>query len=76
MKRFIYYSIIFISINYSFAQDYFLENFGPYKENIQTSDEVYWGIGYIPYYFPIQKFEKMFPRISSVVTSPVIVPIS
>ena len=39
MKKLIYYSIILISFNYSFAQDYFLENFGPYNENIQSPEE-------------------------------------
>ncbi len=39
MKRLIYYSIFVISFNYSFAQDYFLENFGPYNENIQSPEE-------------------------------------
>ncbi len=39
MKRFIYYSIIIISFNYSFTQDYFLENFGPYNENIQSPED-------------------------------------
>ena len=39
MKKLIYFSIIIISFNYSFAQDYFLENFGPYNENIQSPEE-------------------------------------
>ncbi|MBK55744.1 MAG: zinc carboxypeptidase, partial [Flavobacteriaceae bacterium] len=39
MKKLIYYSIILISFNYSFTQDYFLENFGPYNENIQSPEE-------------------------------------
>ena len=39
MKKLIYFSIIFIFFNYSFAQDYFLENFGPYNENIQSPEE-------------------------------------
>ena len=39
MKKLIYFSIILISFNYSFAQDYFLENFGPYNENIQSPEE-------------------------------------
>ncbi len=39
MKKLIYLSIIIISFNFSFAQDYFLENFGPYNENIQSPEE-------------------------------------
>ena len=39
MKKLIYYFIIAISFNYSFSQDYFLEKFGPYSENIQTPEE-------------------------------------
>ena len=39
MKKLIYFSIIIISFNFSFAQDYFLENFGPYNENIQSPEE-------------------------------------
>ena len=39
MKKLIYYSIIILSFNYSFSQDYFLENFGPYDENIQSPEE-------------------------------------
>ena len=39
MKKLIYFTIIIISFNYSFAQDYFLENFGPYNENIQSPEE-------------------------------------
>jgi len=39
MKKLIYFTIIIISFNYSFAQDYFLENFGPYNENIQSPQE-------------------------------------
>ena len=39
MKKLIYYFIIAISFNYSFSQDYFLEKFGPYAENIQTPEE-------------------------------------
>ena len=39
MKKLIYFSIIIISFNYSFTQDYFLENFGPYNENIQSPEE-------------------------------------
>ena len=39
MKKLIYYSIIIISFNYSFTQDYFLENFGPYNENIQSPED-------------------------------------
>ena len=57
----------------------FWDNYGYslyYKYLINRYNRIYWGIGYIPNYFPIQKFEKMFPRISSVVTSPVILPIS
>ena len=36
MKKLIYYFIIAISFNYSFSQDYFLENLGPFNENIQS----------------------------------------
>ena len=39
MKKLIYYFIIAISFNYSFSQDYFLENFGPFNENIQSPEE-------------------------------------
>jgi len=39
MKKLIFYSLIIISFNSSFAQDYFLENFGPYNENIQSPEE-------------------------------------
>ena len=39
MKKLIYYFIIAISFNYSFSQDYFLENFGPYNENIESPEE-------------------------------------
>ena len=39
MKKLIYFKIIIISFNYSFTQDYFLENFGPYNENIQSPEE-------------------------------------
>ena len=39
MKKLIYYSIIILSFNYSFSQDYFLENFGPYDESIQSPEE-------------------------------------
>ena len=39
MKKLIYFWIILISFNYSFTQDYFLENFGPYNENIQSPEE-------------------------------------
>ena len=39
MKKLICYFIIAISFNYSFSQDYFLENFGPYDENIQSPEE-------------------------------------
>ena len=39
MKKLIYYSILILSFNYSFSQDYFLENFGPYDENIQSPEE-------------------------------------
>ena len=39
MKKLIYFSIIIISFHFSFAQDYFLENFGPYNENIQSPEE-------------------------------------
>ena len=39
MKKLIYLSIIIISFFFSFAQDYFLENFGPYNENIQSPEE-------------------------------------
>ena len=39
MKKLIFYSLVIISFNYSFAQDYFLENFGPYNENIESPDE-------------------------------------
>ena len=39
MKKLIYFSIIIISFNYSFTQDYFLENFGPYNENIQSPED-------------------------------------
>ncbi len=39
MKKLIYFTIIIISFNYAFAQDYFLENFGPYNENIQSPEE-------------------------------------
>jgi len=39
MKKLIYFPIIIISFNFSFAQDYFLENFGPYNENIQSPEE-------------------------------------
>ena len=43
MKKLIYFSIIIISFNFSFAQDYFLENFGPYNENIQSVFEEFLG---------------------------------
>ena len=39
MKNLIYYSVIIICFNYSFTQDYFLENFGPYNENIQSPED-------------------------------------
>ena len=39
MKKLIYYSIIILSFNYSFSQDYFLENFSPYDESIQSPEE-------------------------------------
>ncbi len=39
MKKLICYFIIAISFNYSFSQDYFLENFGPFNENIQSPEE-------------------------------------
>ena len=39
MKKLICYFIIAISFNYSFSQDYFLENFGPYNENIESPEE-------------------------------------
>ena len=39
MKKLIYYFIIAISFNYSFSQDYFLENFGPFNQNIQSPEE-------------------------------------
>ena len=39
MKKLICYIIIAISFNYSFSQDYFLENFGPYNENIESPEE-------------------------------------
>ena len=39
MKKLIYYFIIAISFNYSFSQDYFLENLGPFNENIQSPEE-------------------------------------
>lgn len=39
MKKLIFYSLIILSFNSSFAQDYFLENFGPYNENIQSPEE-------------------------------------
>ncbi|MDC3109593.1 M14 family zinc carboxypeptidase [Flavobacteriales bacterium] len=39
MKKLIYYFIIAISFNYSFSQDYFLENFGPFNESIQSPEE-------------------------------------
>ncbi len=39
MKKLICYFIIAISFNYSFSQDYFLEKFGPYNENIESPEE-------------------------------------
>lgn len=39
MKKLICYFLIAISFNYSFSQDYFLENFGPYNENIESPEE-------------------------------------
>ena len=39
MKNLICYFIIAISFNYSFSQEYFLENFGPYNENIESPEE-------------------------------------
>ena len=39
MKKLIYYSIIIISFNYSYTQDYFLDNFGPYNESIQSPED-------------------------------------
>ncbi len=39
MKKLICYFLITISFNYSFSQEYFLENFGPYNENIESPEE-------------------------------------
>ena len=39
MKKLICYFLIAISFNYSFSQDYFLEKFGPYNENIESPEE-------------------------------------
>ena len=39
MKKLICYFVLAISFNYSFSQDYFLENFGPYNENIESPEE-------------------------------------
>ncbi len=39
MKKLICCFIIAISFNYSFSQEYFLENFGPYNENIESPEE-------------------------------------
>ena len=39
MKKLICYFIIAISFNYSFSQDYFLKNFGPFNENIESPEE-------------------------------------
>ena len=39
MKKLICYFIIAISFNYSFSQEYFLEKFGPYNENIESPEE-------------------------------------
>ena len=39
MKKLICYFLIAISFNYSFSQDYFLENFGPYNESIESPEE-------------------------------------
>ena len=39
MKKLICYFLIAISFNYSFSQDYFLEKFGPYSDNIESPEE-------------------------------------
>ena len=39
MKKLICCFIITISFSYSFSQEYFLENFGPFNENIQSPEE-------------------------------------
>ena len=39
MKKLVCYTLTLLFLNYSFSQDYFLENFGPYNENVQSPEE-------------------------------------